>query len=152
MIAPFVLAAALAAPSPAFSTDFSGTWRCGNARYHERWEIRSRPGAPPGSDLTDVVYGDPSSPDGFAYVYYVPGARAWRYDDFHADGGQSHLRSDGPRNGVWTWTGWYYPANGPADDGPVITWERSGRSIDRHFSRRIDGRVVEQGSDRCSPA
>jgi hypothetical protein len=134
-----------------FVLDFGGQWTCGNSNYHERWAIASHAGAPKTSQMADVVYGDPAFPDGFAYVYFVPGAREWRYDDFHADGGQSHLRSDGPQAGVWTWTGTYYPAGGAADATPFITWQRTANgTIERHFSRRINGAIVESGRDSCA--
>ena len=81
------LLAALIGPK-SFLYDFGGVWNCGNANYHERWDIHPLAEHPL---ITEIVYGDPSKPDGFAFVYYVPSAHEFRYDDFHADGAQSHL-------------------------------------------------------------
>lgn len=143
MIAP-ALAASL------FVRDFGGTWTCGNAHYHERWSISAHAGSASSAQMADIVYGDPGSPDGFAYVYFVPAANEWRYDDFHADGGQSHLRSEGPKDGVWTWTGVYYAPNAAADPNPVITWRRRGEVIERSFGKRNGATIERMGDDSCS--
>lgn len=134
-----------------FVRDFGGTWTCGNAGYHERWTIAAHAGSASSAQMADVVYGNPGAPDGFAYVYFLPAAHAWRYDDFHTDGGQSHLQSAGPLNGVWTWTGTYYPAGAAADPGAVISWQRTARGIVRTFSKRTGTNVERMGADTCIP-
>jgi hypothetical protein len=147
MIAALVLAV-LAGPS-SFLNDFGGVWNCGNANYHERWDIHPLASHP---EITEIVYGDPSKPDGFAFVYYVPSAHEFRYDDFHADGAQSHLTSPGPLVApwVWEWTGTYYPMNQPADPNPDITWTLQSGTIARSFRQRVNGTPVQRGSDTCT--
>lgn len=147
----FVLSV-IAAVSGTFLGDFGGNWMCGNAQYHERWAISPHPGANATAQMADVRYGDAASPDGFAYVYFVPAEDEWRYDDFHADGGQSHLHSAGSHNGVWTWTGIYYPAGGAADPSVYITWQRTSDGyLERHFAQKINGKTIDRGVDSCTP-
>jgi hypothetical protein len=81
----------------------------------------------------------------------VPSVHQFRYDDFHADGAQSHLVSDAPAGfQPWDWTGTYYPMNQPPDPNPDITWIRRNDSIERHFRKKINGTPVEQGRDVCT--
>jgi len=143
---------AAVADAAAFLKDFTGVWTCGNASYHERWEIRPHRGYDaPNASMADVVYGDPQKPDGFAYVYFVPGANEFRYDDFHADGAQSHLTSPGPAGDAWEWTGTYYPKGAPADPGPDIIWTLSTpTTIARTFSQRVNGAPIQRGADSCT--
>lgn len=143
------LLAVLVGPST-FLDYFGGVWNCGNANYHERWDIHPLAGHPP---IAEVVYGDPSKPDGFAFVYWVPDAGLFRYDDFHADGAQSHLTASGPATfqASWDWTGMYYPMNQPADPNPDILWTRTPQgTIERVFRKRVNGTPVEQGRDTCT--
>jgi hypothetical protein len=134
-----------------FVRDFGGTWTCGNAHYHERWSISAHAGSASSAQMADIVYGDPASPDGFAYVYFVPAAHEWRYDDFHTDGGQSHLHSPGPLDGVWRWTGVYYAPNTAPDPNPVIVWRRTGATIVRTFDKREGAHIMPMGKDSCTP-
>lgn len=147
MIAAAILAMYMSPGS--FLQFFGGVWNCGNANYHERWDIHPLASHP---EITEIIYGDPSKPDGFAFVYFVLGAGNFRYDDFHADGAQSHLTSPGPSIEPWTWdwTGTYYPNRQLPDPNPDITWTRVGERIERHFRKRINGTPVEQGSDSCT--
>ncbi len=149
-----LILAALVTGGEQFLQMFSGVWTCGNATYHERWEIRPHAGHDaPGAGMADVVYGDPQHPDGFAYVYYVPGAKEFRYDDFHADGAQAHLSATAPVNGSWEWTGTYYPSGAAADPGPDITWTlTSAGTIARTFAQRVNGKAIVRGSDTCTKA
>ncbi len=143
-----ILAAALAAllgPS-SFLIDFGGVWTCGNANYHERWDIHPLAGR---AEITEVVYGDPAKPDGYAFVYFVPEEHVFRYDDFHADGAQSHLTGF-PTNAVWEWTGNYEPKGGPVDTSPDITWTRHNDMIERSFGQRVKGTALARGSDTCT--
>lgn len=140
-----VLLAAIVSPN-SFVNDFGGVWTCGNANYHERWEIRALPGRAP---VAEVVYGDPAKPDGFAFVYFVPEEHLFRYDDFHADGAQSHLTGF-PTDAVWDWTGSYEPKGGPLDPNPDITWTRHNDTIERSFRQRVKGTPVVRGSDTCT--
>jgi len=143
--------AALATNGSQFLQMFSGMWTCGNATYHERWEIAPHQGHDvQGAWIADVVYGDPKHPDGFAYVYFVPGASQFRYDDFHVDGSQSHLTAPSPTNNAWEWTGVYYPDGAAADPTPDITWTLTSQgTIARTFAQRIGGKIVPRGSDSC---
>lgn len=147
MIAAAVLAALVIAPSR-FLDDFGGTWTCGNANYHERWDIRAFAGHAP---LAEVVYGDPAKPDGYAFVYLVPDENVFRYDDFHADGAQAHLTAPIPSNHTWNWTGTYDPIGAATDPNPDIIWTLTSKdTIERHFRKKINGTPVEQGSDICT--
>ena len=136
-----------------FLNDFGGVWTCGNAGYHERWDIHTLAGH---RQIAEVIYGDPNKPDGYAFVYFVPSVHQYRYDDFHADGAQSHLTATVPlvKPGIpikWDWTGTYYPMNQPVDPNPDITWERASQStIERVFRKRVNGAPVEQGRDTCT--
>jgi len=142
------LLAVLVGPK-SFLNDFGGVWNCGNANYHERWDIHPLVRHP---EISELVYGDPSKPDGFAFVYYVPSAHEFRYDDFHADGAQSHLVSDGPATSTpWDWTGTYYPMNQSPDPNPDIIWKLTAQgTIERNFRQRVNGVPVERGSDTCT--
>jgi len=148
-----VVLAAVTANGSQFLQMFQGVWRCGNATYHERWEIRPHQGSDAqGAWIADVVYGDPQHPDGFAYVYFVPGANTFRYDDFHVDGSQAHLTSPPPANGSFEWTGTYYPDGGAPDPNPDITWTLTPQgTIARAFGQHVDGKTVQRGSDLCVP-
>ncbi len=152
MVTALVLAALLK-PDAAFLTDFGGSWVCGAGRAREAWRIAPHAGpAVPGAALADVAYGPAAHPDGLAFVYYDPGERAFRYDDFHADGSQSHLRATRPEGARWTWTGTYYPQDAAPQPGVVITWTRRGDAIVRRFAQRsATGALVDHGSDRCTP-
>lgn len=144
--------AAVITPGTAFLDQFSGAWTCGNAHYHEAWRIGPHVGTPvPGVAYADVEYGDPARPDGRAFVYYNPTEHAFRYDDFHADGTQSHLTSPGPVDGVWAWTGIYYPIDGQADPSVYVTWKlEPDGSIARVFAQHFGKRIVTRGADRCA--
>ena len=151
MIAELVLAA-LTGNGSQFLQMFSGVWTCGNAHYHERWEVVPHRGTDTqGAWMADVAYGDPQHPDGFAYVYFVPGANQFRYDDFHIDGSQSHLTAPPPTNGAWEWTGTYYPDAAAPDPGPDITWRLTPQgTIARTFAQRVNGKAIVRGSDTCT--
>lgn len=130
---------------------FSGIWTCGNASYHERWEIKPHVGHDaPDAWIADVTYGDPAHPDGFAYVYYVPGANEFHYDDFHLDGSQAHLSAAPPLAKRFEWTGMYYPDGGTPDPGPDVTWTlNDDGTISRTFAQRVNGKAITRGSDTC---
>lgn len=131
----------------AFLNDFGGTWTCTNGTYHVRWDIHPLAGHP---SIAEVVYGDPAKPAGFAFVYFVPGAEQFRYDDFHADGAQAHLTSSPPTNGAWEWSGVYYPIGNNPDTSGDIIWQRTATRIERHFRQRVNGTPVERASDVCT--
>ena len=151
MLHALVLASAVA-QGRAFLHDFAGTWTCGNARYHETWRVGAHAGPNvPGVTIADVAYGDASHPDGRAFVYYEPSERAYHYDDFHADGSQSHLTSPPPQHGTWTWTGTYDPIGKAPDHTVDVTWALlPNGTIARRFAQRIGGNVIVRGSDRCT--
>ncbi|MDE2480713.1 MAG: hypothetical protein KGN02_00810 [bacterium] len=150
MLSALILAAATSSAT-AFLDDFAGSWRCGNARYHESWRIARHPNpALPAVTIADVSYGDPAHPDGMAFVYFAPSEHGFRYDDFHADGAQSHLHAALPRDHRWEWTGTYEPAGAALDPSVDVIWTREpDGSIARIFAQRIGGKTIVRGSDRC---
>lgn len=146
MIAPFILAAVTNVATQFFD-DFGGAWRCGNARYSAPWKIVS----PDGDYWTIVTYGPPDKPGGVAYVGYLPQMHVYVYHDYHADGSFADLTASAPSDRTWHFTGSYYPAGGAKDDGPDITWTLTPQgTIQRVFSQRVDGKLIERGRDTCT--
>jgi hypothetical protein len=147
ILSALVLAAATGA-SPFFD-DFGGAWTCGNASYHEQWDIH-RDGNNP---WIAVVYGDEANPDGHAVVGWLPQAKTWVYDDFHADGAYAQLTAEAPQDHVWVWTGTYFPRDGTPDPNPHITWKlMPDGTIARTFAKRTGSTITTMGSDTCRRA
>lgn len=131
-----------------FLSAFAGTWTCGNARYHAQWRISAAAGK---SEWAQIQYGPIDAPDGTAFAGSLPQEHAYVYNDFHNDGSFARLSSPGPVNGVWTWTGTYYPRGGAADFAPYITWAiASNGTIERHFAKKTDKGLIDSGSDVCT--
>jgi len=150
VITALVFAAATSAATQFFQ-DFGGSWTCGNDKYHAAWSIAS----PRDSKWTIVTYGDDREHlDGTAYVGWLPQENAYVYIDFHADGALAHLTSPLPKGDhTWSWTGVYYAVGGAKDTTPDITWTlMPNGTIQRKFGQRIDGKLIEKGSDTCTKA
>ena len=143
MLATVVAGSALTGQT-AFFDELHGTWNCGGAT----WTIARAPG---NSAWTTVTYGKGASVFGTAYVGWVPQLQRYVYRDFHNDGPIAELTSPAPTNGTWTWTGSYYPANGPVDESAHITWSyQEPNLLVRHFGKEHAGTYTELDSDRCT--
>ncbi len=143
MLASLLLAAAVTG-STAFFDDLHGTWNCSGVT----WTIAKAPG---NSAWTTVTYGKGDSIGGTAYVGWVPQLQRYVYRDFHNDGPIAELTSPAPTNDTWTWTGSYYPADGPIDTAAHITWSyQAPDTLVRHFGKMQNGKYTELGSDRCT--
>ena len=148
MFSALVLAAATSAATQFFQ-DFGGSWTCGNDTYHAQWTISS----PDGNAWTIVTYGiDKQHLGGTAYVGWLPQENAYVYNDFHSDGALAQLSSPLPTgNQTWHWTGTYYPVGGAKDATPDITWTlMPNGTISRKFAQRINGKLIDKGSDTCT--
>ncbi len=148
MLSALVLAAVTSAATQFFH-DFGGSWTCGNENYHTQWSITS----PAGTAWTLVTYGtDKDHLGGTAYVGWLPQENAYLYSDFHTDGALARLSSPLPSDGrTWHWTGVYYPVGGAKDTTPDITWTlMPNGTIQRKFAQRINGKVIDRGSDICT--
>lgn len=143
-----MLAAAMAAGTQ-FFRDFGGSWTCGNDKYHASWWITS----PDGNAWTIVSYGtDKLHLGGTAYVGWLPQENAYVYTDFHSDGALAQLSSPLPvSDHTWHWTGVYYPVGGAKDTTAEITWTlMPNGTIERKFGQRINGKLIDKGSDTCT--
>lgn len=138
-----ILGAALTTQT-AFFDDLHGTWTCGEAT----WTIARAPG---NSAWTTVTYGKGDLTYGTAYVGWVPQLQRYVYRDFHNDGPIAELTSPAAMNGMWTWTGSYYPASGSVDESARITWSYQAPNVlVRHFDNVHAGKYTEVDSDRCT--
>jgi hypothetical protein len=145
MFPSLVLAATTVATQ--FFDDFRGNWTCGNASYRAQWSVTS----PDGDYWTIVQYGlDAQHPGGTAYVGWLAQKNVFFYNDFHNDGSFAQLTAPPPTNRVWHWTGVYYAAGKQADPTADITWTLTPNgTIVRRFAQRIDGKIIDRGSDVC---
>jgi hypothetical protein len=148
MFAPFVLAAATSLATQFFD-DFGGTWTCANGNSRSYWNVES----PNGNAWTIVSWGrDKDHIGGRAYVGYLPQTNRYIYEDFHDDGSFSQLHAPPPAGHRYEWTGDYYAAGAAAvDPSADIVWQLTPKgTIERHFAQRLDGKLVDRGSDTCT--
>ena len=139
---------AVAATANLFLSQFGGTWTCGNDRYHAAWTIAQAPGE---STWATVTYGPPSHPGGSAFVGWLAQEQHYVYEDFHSDGSFARLSAAPPKDGIWTWTGDYFPQGGNKDSDAVITWTLTpDGSIARRFAKRTPTGLEDRGSDHCT--
>ncbi|MGH7716673.1 MAG: hypothetical protein ACREML_11835 [Vulcanimicrobiaceae bacterium] len=136
----FALLAQAPSPGPEY---FRGSWMCGAVRWTFAPLLKKSP-------WLRVVYGNPKRPDGFAIFGYVEGLHGYVYRDFHTDGSYANLSSTGPVNGIWTWTGPYYPAGGGDEMlGRILYTIKSPSQYDRTFQQFLNGQTIDRGGDTC---
>jgi len=146
-------AALLAVAAPTLAADdphmaaryFLGTWTCAGTT----WTYTPFLGDP---TWIRNAYGDPAKPGGSAIIGYAVGLKKYVYRDFHADGAYADISSDGPVDGVWTWTGPYYPAEGGVLAGRITYTVTSPSRFERGFESLVDGSYKKMGGDVCLKA
>jgi hypothetical protein len=134
-----------------FLSTFGGTWLCtthgGGAANAApaRWTIA----AVPHSAWAVVRWGEPGA-GGTAYVGYLAPLGAWMYDDFHSDGSFTASTSNGPQNGVWTWSATYTTPR--RIEHGTFQWRRDERGIRQGFGRALGTTFLEASYAVCTPA
>jgi hypothetical protein len=134
----------------AFLSTFGGTWLCAAhapgvaASSPVRWTIAA---APP-SRWAVVRWGEPGA-GGTAYVGYLAPLQAWTFDDFHDDGSFTASSSNGPQNGVWTWSA--TSTTSLRIEHGAFLWRRERGGIRQGFGRSIGTTFLESHHADCRP-
>lgn len=143
-----LMLAALAAN--AFLSAFGGTWTCtahvpgAVSALVSHWTIAAAP-----QSTWTVVEWSSRGEHGTAFVGYLPAQQQWVYEDFHSDGSFGDNATNGPQNGVWTWSGTF--TSPQRVQHGAIQWRRDGDGFRQGFGRLLGTSFRETSFTTCRP-